>query len=121
MAVGSPACCPTKSGNFIEGILFQNGPGHIFERGLTGGFEQDRAGIASVECLFPASGTDAPSVTRVQSGKAVGGHWRGQVIAGASAEIEEICSDLTADRMASVIFGTDPATPVSIETGERLK
>ena len=63
------------AGFLVVAVLFEDGAGDVAEGGFAGGFEDDGAGFAGIECLLPAGGADAPAVAGFESEETVFGTW----------------------------------------------
>ena len=64
-----------------HGVLDEKLKGNDLERVLMGGFQDDRAGCASLLNLQPARSTEAPSVAGLEASEAVLRHGSAEVVA----------------------------------------
>ena len=70
---------------------------------------------------MPARGADTPAVTGLQTRKIVVGHRGGEIVAGVTAEGQELGGDLNADRVAAVVIGAGVALAVAEKAGEGVE
>src|SRR5437763_741652 len=87
------------------------------ERALMRGGEDDERRAARVERLPPARGAQAPSIAGLEAWEAVFGQRRGQVVAAALREGEELGGHDGADRVRTCVFGARVAAPVAEKAG----
>ena len=100
-------------------MTLEHGERDDLQRTGVGGGKRNGRGDPGVETLEPARGADAPTVTGLQTGEVVLGHWSRKIVAGSAAVIEELRGDLDADRVAALIFGAGVAVTIAKEAGER--
>jgi hypothetical protein len=82
---------------------------------------QDYAGrLARLERFLPARRTQAPAVAGPQPGKAEFWHRRRKIVAAGFRKLEELSSHDGADGVATDVFSTRIAAPVSEEPRQRL-
>src|ERR1051326_8298992 len=92
---------------------------HDGKRFFMRGGEHDGRCDAGLERFAPASCTYAPSVARLQSGKAEVGLRRGQIVALRFGEGEELGRHARTDDVQAQILRTGVAATVAIEAGAR--
>jgi hypothetical protein len=61
----------------------------VGECALVRGAQHYARGLASLECFLPARGTEAPTVTWVQSWKTEGGNWCRKIVAARFGKFEK--------------------------------
>lgn len=85
------------------------------------GFQHDAWRTISLEGFLPASGTQAPLVARLETGKAEIRPRGGEIIAALFRELEEIRSHFRADDVDALIASAAAAATIAVPAGERIR
>ena len=84
------------------------------------GFKIDRRGSVALERFFPACDTNTPTIARFQSGKSPFGMRGNEIVSIQYGKIQELASDLNANRVQTGVFGAGATISVAIESGYRI-
>lgn len=101
-------------------VLDQNFKGNDGERGLMRCFKDDGTACSRLLNLKPAGGAYAPSVARLEAGKAELKHRRAEVIPEELGDAEKLVVDNTADGVDSEVVGAGLAAAGAVETRHGL-
>ena len=88
--------------------------------GLVGGLEHDGAASSGLLHLQPASGADAPAITRLETLKAELRHWCREVVTQLLRDTEELLIDDAADGVDAEVIGASLAAAGAVEAGHWL-
>ena len=92
--------------------------GDELKGGDVGGFEDDGAGFAGFEGLFPAGDADAPAVARVQAGEGPLGAGGDEIVSDFDLVLEELLGQDGADEVQAAVLRAGVAAAVAVEAGE---
>ena len=94
--------------------------GHDLQCALVGRGQDDAGGRARLVRLHPPDGDHAPPVARLETGEAVLGARRAQVVAEVLLHLQEVGGHHRAHGVPAQVVGAAPAAPVAVEAGHRL-
>ena len=102
------------------GALQQHFETDNLECAFMGGFKSDRCDHTSFEGSFPRFDANAPAVASFESGEAVFGAGRDQVVADGCLVVEEFVGHEDTNGVLADVVGAAIALAVAVETGERV-
>lgn len=95
--------------------------GHDFQGALVGGSQDNFRRVAGFRRLKPASGAEAPMVSRLEAGKIVVRHGGREVVAATLRKREEFGRDDNTDGVRPVILRACIAMPVAEKPRHRVE
>ena len=105
----------------LKAVLFQLRQGDKLQRIRMGGFHHDRRRVAFLECFTPAKRAKAPAIARLEAGKTVLRHRRGEVIAASARERQEFARHPDADQVRPQVGLVGVAATVTKIPGQRVE